>query len=88
MPRRSYNKAIKGQVFASEWPQWHIECAVDECEEMLLVAAQGEAFTTKEAEKKLKEHDTEDESKDWTLYKGLWYCPNHRVDIPKKGKKN
>jgi hypothetical protein len=77
MPRRTYHNTRKGQLFASEWPEWHVDCAAEGCGEHLLVAALGEAMTAREAEKCLKSRDTPDESKGWTRRGGLWYCPDH-----------
>lgn len=82
MPRRTHRQAKRGQLFASEWPEWHVNCAVEDCNETLLVSALGECMTLKEAEKAIRSKQTEDDSKGWRYSKGLWYCPQHN---PRRG---
>lgn len=74
MPRRNYQTAKKGQVYAIEWPEWHVECAHPKCHASSFVAGLGEAFTVAEAD---KEALTEPEMKHWKKINGLWYCPIH-----------
>jgi hypothetical protein len=71
MPRRSYHRASRGQVYASEWPEWHVDCAHPGCEAHALVAGLGEVTTIREAERRA------DELGDWRKRRGLWYCPDH-----------
>ncbi len=73
MPRRNYSTAKRGQVYASEWPEWHVDCAAEDCEEHALVAELGEAFTIAQAEA----HKAELHG--WEKRKGLWYCPRHAI---------
>ena len=77
--RRNYHTAKPGQVYASEWPEWHVDCASEGCREHTLVAGLGEAYTIAEAEKSAR---TNRECAGWHKIKGLWYCPCHaRKDL-------
>lgn len=80
MPRRD-SRTQDGKVFASEWPEWHVVCAVEGCEESGLVAGLGECYTAREAEKIARKNAADDpegkysEMSGWTLSDGLWVCP-------------
>ena len=71
MPRRSYRRALPGQVYAVECLEWHVRC-----EEAVVIALMGECFTIQEAEKRLRE-GTSEEGDGWVCRDGLWYCPAH-----------
>ena len=75
MARRNFNTAKKGQVYASEWPEWHIDCAHADCEEQETVAGLGEAYTIKEAEKSAEKHARKT---NWKKFGKLWFCPKHQ----------
>lgn len=64
MPRRNFQTAKKGQVYAVEWPEWHVDCAEPNCEAHALAEAE---------ETSKKSRDCEG----WVKRKGLWYCPQH-----------
>lgn len=74
MGRRTYRTAKSGQVYASEWPEWHVDCAEPGCKAHVTIAALGEAFTIKEAEKEAKGNK---DCEGWKKIRGLWYCPAH-----------
>lgn len=74
MPRRNYNQARPGQVYASEWPEWHVDCAEPGCEESVVVAGCGEAYTARAAEQQAAGNA---ECDGWRKRGGLWYCPRH-----------
>jgi hypothetical protein len=76
MPRRNYRTAKAGQLYAAEWPEWHVNCARGGCEAHALVAGIGEAYTAVEAEKLARSNDA-GELNGWKRIKGLWYCPDH-----------
>ena len=76
MPRRSFQDARKGQAYAIEWPEWHAECADQNCDETTMLAVLGEAFTIAEAEARAK-----NVAPDWTRFRGVWYCPKHTAII-------
>ena len=77
MPRRSFHQARQGQVYAIDWPEWHVQCA--DCEEHCHISSIGECSTAREAERLLRENDVEDSSASghWKKKNGLWYCPIH-----------
>lgn len=77
MPRRTWRHVKKGQLYAVEWPEWHVDCAVEDCDESLLVCPLGEQGTARDAESVMKRKETEDDSSGWKKVKGLWYCPVH-----------
>jgi hypothetical protein len=55
-----------------EWPEWHVDCAQEGCEESILVAGLGEAYTVREAEKAAR---IASDLHGWKRAGGLWYCP-------------
>ena len=75
MPRKQRKDTQKGKIFVVEWPEYHLNCAVEDCTESILVTLCGEAMTAKAALKNLKAGKTEDESEGWQCRDGLWYCP-------------
>lgn len=79
MARRGYHNTPKGKLYASEWPEWHVECGHPGCEESALVAGLGEAMTLKDAEKEARERASKEfyELNGWSKSKGFWYCPKH-----------
>ena len=79
MARRSYQQAADGQVYAVEWPEWHVTCAAADCEVTCHVSACGECMTAREADARLKRGDVEDCAVQgrWHKSHGLWYCPIH-----------
>lgn len=78
MPRRSWNRAARGQVFAVEWPEWFVECAV--CWERAFLVPTGEARTAREAEAKLRRSETQDDTRGWRKVQGLWRCGQHEQE--------
>jgi hypothetical protein len=70
--RRTHRQAQKGQPYAVEWPEWFVECGHPDCEASELLAGQGEAMNTAEAEARAKES-----APGWKKVRGLWYCPLH-----------
>jgi hypothetical protein len=75
MPRRNYQQARKGQVYAVEWPEWHVECAEEGCDSHALVAGVGECMTAAQAESEAIRGFGD--IKGWERRDGLWYCPQH-----------
>lgn len=75
MPRRDYQHAQPGQLYASEWPEWHVDCATSGCDEHECPAGLGEAMTLREAERMA--HKNLD---GWVRRGGLWYCPKHAAE--------
>ena len=75
MPRRSCRQALPGQLYAIEWPEWHVDCAAQGCNESTTIAGLGEAMDLKEAEKMATTANRY--LKGWTKIKGLWHCPKH-----------
>ena len=49
-----------GLAYCVEWPEWHVDCAHNGCDESLPVAPLGECWTAPEAEKRLRVRETED----------------------------
>ena len=74
MPYRVYDRAVRGQVYASVWLEWHVDCGYLDCSCHATVAALGDAETIKQAEKCAED---EDDCKGWRKVKGYWYCPEH-----------
>lgn len=74
MPRRSYKTARRGQCYAAEWPEWHVDCAAADCDAHALLAGCGEAFTIAEAEREARK---DVDMVGWRKRSGLWYCPKH-----------
>lgn len=74
MARRSYATAKRGQPYAIEWPEWHVECACEGCEATALVAELGSAGNAVEAERKAAKSR---ELEGWKRVSGLWRCPEH-----------
>lgn len=72
MSRRQHKDAEPGQPFSSEWPEFHVECADEFCDEAILMTGQGEAFTVREAEKKFRK-----DTQGWVKRNGRWFCPKH-----------
>ena len=82
MPRRSIETAKPGQLYAVEWPEWHVHCAVRGCKETALVAPSGECITVDDAERRAKRDrdNTNLEIGGWKKIKGLWHCEHHAKD--------
>lgn len=76
MSRRNFHQAAKGQLYAVEWPEWHVECAASGCDETALVAETGRCSTLREATVRSHRRDC-DALHDWKNRKGFWYCPKH-----------
>jgi len=76
MARRDYAHASKGQLYCIEWPEWHIECAAEGCDESTLVAETGRCSSLREAEKHVSSGKSQIED-GWAKRGGLWYCPQH-----------
>lgn len=76
--RRTYYKAAKGQIYATEWIEWHLDCADPLCEEHTLAAELGSYSHLSKAEKETREQLNR---RGWVKRKGLWYCPNHAKEI-------
>lgn len=77
MPRRSYQTTQRGKPFASEWPEWHVECARTGCDAHQVVAGIGECMTAREAE---REAGKVLPTLGWVRSKGLWYCQKCAVE--------
>jgi hypothetical protein len=73
MAHKLYHRAHKGEVYCAVWLEWHVDCAVEDCKEHLLVSPLGEAETLREAEKQ----GANDGRHGWKKIGGLWYCPKH-----------
>lgn len=43
MSRRTIQQCEKGELYAIEWPEWHVDCAHEDCEESVCVSGLGEA---------------------------------------------
>jgi hypothetical protein len=76
MARRSFEKAIPGQIYAIEWPEWHVDCGKPGCDTSTLVVGLGEALTLKEAEKAIK-NASNSWLEGWRRVGDLWFCPAH-----------
>jgi hypothetical protein len=76
MARRNYTKTEKGMLYCIEWPEWHVECAANGCEEQALVAALGMATNIREAER-VANNNKEEQLEGWKKRSGKWCCPNH-----------
>jgi hypothetical protein len=74
MPRRHHGNVDRGEVYCSEWPEWHVDCAVEHCQDHVCLAGPGECWKWQEAESKFHEDGTDG----WTKHKGRWYCPAHK----------
>ena len=74
MMRRNFIHAKPGQVFATEWPEWHVDCAFVGCWERVQIAELGQAMTIKEAEKEMKKMP---DCQGWRKINKFWYCPKH-----------
>jgi hypothetical protein len=72
---RTHRTADKGQVYASLWVEFHVDCAADGCDSHLLVAELGYVNDVGAAEKLLRQHETGDDSEGWVCRKKRWYCP-------------
>lgn len=78
MARRSYSKAVPGQLYAVEWPEWHIECPL--CDARAFIVPMGEASTLKQAESVMASNGGE-EGQGWVKRNGLWQCPKHTGEM-------
>lgn len=74
MPRRTFRTALKGQVYAVEWPEWHADCAHPDCEEHTVIALLGEAHNIADAEGCATQT-----APMWSKFGGFWYCPKHKT---------
>ena len=77
MARQQCNRTLKGKPFAVEWPEYFVECADENCSAEQIIAALGECFSRKDANKKIKMRDTASDFTGWKQKKQLWYCPKH-----------
>lgn len=79
MPRRSWQRTSKGQVFCQiEWPEWFVDCSL--CgERRFLVHHVGKVQTARAAEQRLSRGETEDDTTGWRKVQGLWQCPKHQA---------
>lgn len=78
MARRSRKNAERGQLYAAEWPEWHVDCAHEGCQEHQLAVDLGEAYTLREATALWRE-----DTNGWTCRAGRWFCPAHS-ETPKE----
>jgi len=74
MPRRQRKDVEPGQLYAVEWPEWHVQCRQKGCDETYLTAETGVAMTLREAERVMRDRASKD---GWDYRKGFWYCPAH-----------
>lgn len=78
MARRDHSRAEKGQIFAVEWPEWHVDCTVPACRELAMLCATGEAMDIREAERKaLRNAAAAGDAEGWRRKKGCGICPSH-----------
>jgi hypothetical protein len=77
MPRRTYHRSRPGELYASEWPEWHVDCAAEGCTANMVAAGLGECMTLREARKSLVSAAP---LEGWTIRRGLAYCPLHAAE--------
>ena len=80
MPRRTWQRCANGKPYAVEWPEWHLDCGEENCNEHLLIAPSGEVLNARDAERRMKMKKTEDLSDGWHKVNGLWYCQSHKIE--------
>lgn len=78
MPRRTYDKTPKGQLYAVEWPEWFAECGHPACDLTLQIAELGTCMTMAEAQKEGKKLLDTGRASGWLCRKGQWLCPLHK----------
>lgn len=81
MARRTFRTAKQGQCYCVEWPEWHVDCAGEGCDQSFLIAELGEATTSQEAELRMRRAVEEGKASGWGRKSGLWYCPTCKVKL-------
>jgi hypothetical protein len=76
--RKDITKVEKGVPYVVEWPEYHVACAHEECNETALLTHTGEAATRKEAEQLVKERGFADGGEGWQKYQGKYWCSQHK----------
>ena len=75
--RKGWSQVRKGQPYAVEWPEYHVECGHPDCRDTGFMTATGEAFTRRDAENLVRERGKFADGEGWLKWHGLWYCPKH-----------
>lgn len=75
--RHDMSHVERGMPYAVEWPEYHVDCGYDGCDEHALLTHTGEVATRKAAERAVSERGFAEGGEGWKKKQGRWYCSVH-----------
>lgn len=76
--RKGWGRVKQGIPYAVEWPEYHVDCAAEDCKERARLTTMGDAWSRQDAENQVRERGGfEDGGEGWLKKYGRWWCPTH-----------